>query len=383
MRGATIEHRQALGPEDWGPGYPLWLRLRGLLAQRGPEGTTSLARLASHIAIVLIVSLVLLAGRVRLPSWDMPQKGATQVDAGPVAGLAQNARPAPGLQGLLPAAVPFTTLADRSAQTADAALAPAGQPRSAVEQYTVQPGDTLYGIAEKYNVSAETLMWANNMEANPDLLRLGQELIILPVSGILHTVQKGDTLQGIAKKYGADVNDVLALPANGLSDASTPLATGQNLIVPGGSKPRVIVRAPAPAARAIARPAAAPANAPVGRGHFVWPTSGSVTQGYRSLHHALDIAAPMGTPVHAADSGYVLLAGWSNDGYGNHIMIDHGNGYVTLYGHLSRIAVQPGQAVQQGDPIGNVGSTGNSTGPHLHFEIRQNNYGLNPYDFLP
>jgi murein DD-endopeptidase MepM/ murein hydrolase activator NlpD len=381
MRSAIIGPRQPVGPESWGPGYRLWLRLRGLVAQRGPEGTISLARLASHVAIVLIVSLVLLAGRVHLPVWEIAQNGDNLADSGPAAGLAENPQPAPALQALVRAAVPLTTSADRSAQTADAALAVATQPRTAVAQYTVQPGDTLYGIAEKYNVSAETLMWANNMEANPDLLRLGQELIILPVSGILHTVQKGDTLQSIAKKYSADVAGLLTFPGNALSSEATPLTAGQKLIVPGGSKPRVVVQAPA--ARAVARPAAAPGNAPVGRGHFVWPTSGSVTQGYRALHHALDIAAPMGTPVRAADSGYVLIAGWSNDGYGNHIMIDHGNGYVTLYGHLSRIGVQPGQVVQQGDLIGNVGSTGNSTGSHLHFEIRQNSYGLNPYNFLP
>jgi murein DD-endopeptidase MepM/ murein hydrolase activator NlpD len=381
MRSATIEPRQPVGPESWGPGYRFWLRLRALFAQRGPEGTTSLARLASHLAIVLIVLLVLLAGRVHLPAWEFAQNGDNLADSGSAAGLTQNLPRAPALQALVRAAVPLTALADRPAQNAQAALAVADQPRTAIAQYTVQPGDTLYGIADKYKVSAETLMWANNMEANPDLLRLGQELIILPVSGVLHTVQKGDTLQSIAKKYSADVAGILAFPANGLSGEATPLTAGQKLIVPGGSKPLVVVQAPV--ARAAARPAAAPANAPAARGHFVWPTSGTVTQGYRALHHALDIAAPLGTPVHAADSGYVLIAGWSNDGYGNHIMIDHGNGYITLYGHLSRIGVRPGQAVHQGDLIGNVGSTGNSTGSHLHFEIRQNNYGLNPYSFLP
>ena len=385
MRSATIEPRQPVGPESWGPGYRLWLGLRVLFAQHGPEGTTSLARLASHVAIVLIVSLVLLAGRVHLPTWEVAQNGDNLADSGPAAGLAQNLQPAPALQALVRAAVPLTALADQPVQTANAALAAANQPRTAIAQYTVQPGDTLYGIAEKYNVSAETLMWANNMEANPDLLRLGQELVILPVSGVVHTVQKGDTLQGIAKKYSADLAGMLTFPANGLSGEATPLTAGQKLIVPGGSKPRVVVQASAkaPAARVAARPAAAPAKAPAGRGHFVWPTSGLVTQGYRALHHALDIAAPLGTPVRAADSGYVSIAGWSNVGFGNYILIDHGNGYVTLYGHLSRIGVQPGQAVHQGDLIGNVGSTGNSTGSHLHFEIRQNSNGLNPYNFLP
>ena len=301
MRSATIDPRQPAGPESWGPGYRFWLRLSRLFAQRGPEGTTSLARLASHVAILLIVSLVLLAGRVRLPNWELAQTGDSLVDSDAAAGLALGPRPAPGLQALVRAAVPRTTLADQPAEIAKAALAEVVEPRTTTVQYTVQAGDTLYGIAEKYNVSAETLMWANNMEANPDLLRLGQELSILPVSGVLHTVKKGDTLQSIAKKYSADVAGIVALPANALSSEAAPLTTGQNLIVPGGSKPRLVAKAPAAsgAARVAARSAAAPANAPVGRGHFVWPASGVVTQGYRSLHHALDIAAPTGTPVRA------------------------------------------------------------------------------------
>jgi len=116
MRSATIEPRQPVGPESWGPGYRLWLGLRVLFAQHGPEGTTSLARLASHVAIVLIVSLVLLAGRVHLPTWEVAQNGDNLADSGPAAGLAQNLQPAPALQALVRAAVPLTALADQPAQ---------------------------------------------------------------------------------------------------------------------------------------------------------------------------------------------------------------------------------------------------------------------------
>ncbi len=125
------------------------------------------------------------------------------------------------------------------------------------------------------------------------------------------------------------------------------------------------------------------ANAPAGSSHFVWPISGYISQGFRAYHRALDIGADTGVPVKASDSGYVAAAGWSNVGYGNYVVIDHGNGFRTLYAHLSRIDVQAGQPVQQGAVIGAVGATGNATGPHLHFELLQNGVQRNPGDFLP
>ena len=118
-------------------------------------------------------------------------------------------------------------------------------------------------------------------------------------------------------------------------------------------------------------------------GQFVWPIGGVITQRFVWYHKGVDIAAGFGTPVLAADSGRVFVAGWpDNTGYGNRVMIDHGNGYVTLYGHLSRIYVTAGQTVKRGDQVGAEGSTGRSTGPHLHFEIRKGGAALNPLDFL-
>ena len=111
--------------------------------------------------------------------------------------------------------------------------------------------------------------------------------------------------------------------------------------------------------------------------------SGVITQGFYTYHTAIDIGVPLGTAVHAADSGYVVVAGWSTVGYGNYIIIDHRNGYRTLYAHLSKFNVQPGQAVNQGDIIGYSGSTGNSTGPHLHLEIELNGVKQNPFNYLP
>ncbi len=154
--------------------------------------------------------------------------------------------------------------------------------------------------------------------------------------------------------------------------------------MPNGTKPL-----PPPKPKPAAAPApglqtaGAPANAPKGSGRFIWPTSGAITQYYGRYHLALDISQWIGAPIKAAESGYVSVAGWSNVGYGWHIIVDHGNGWTTLYAHLSKINVKAGQAVNKGDLIGAAGTSGNSTGPHLHFEIRYNGVGQNPFNYLP
>jgi len=247
--------------------------------------------------------------------------------------------------------------------------------RRGIITYTVQTGDTLYGLAQKFGISADTIMWANGrLEDHPDLLEVGQVLTILPVDGIYHTVQKGETLASIAKKYKVDVSAILECEYNNLEGAD--IVPGQKIIVPGGKKPykpRVVHVYSGPI----------PQGAAKGTGAFVWPTSGVITQKFWARHKAIDIGAPTGTPVVAADSGYVVKAGWSKYGYGNYIVIDHGNGFQTLYAHLSAILVQVGQSVAKGTRIGSVGSTGRSTGPHLHFEIRYNGVQRNPLGYLP
>jgi len=159
-------------------------------------------------------------------------------------------------------------------------------------------------------------------------------------------------------------------------DAKAPqIAAGQKIIVPGAKKeiPHV----------ATVYRGTAPAGAKVGSGRLIWPTSGSLTQGYKPYHRALDLARAVGTPIKAADNGYIVVAGWSNAGYGNYVVVDHGNGMQTLYGHLSRIFVRPGDVVTSGAVIGNMGNTGNSTGPHLHFEVIIRGNKVNPRTYLP
>ena len=244
--------------------------------------------------------------------------------------------------------------------------------------YSVQPGDTVQGIAANFGLKPETIMWANPaIEDLPDLLRIGQEVVILPIDGVYHEVKAGDTLASIAAKYKVDVDAITgaANEWNGLQPPDYAISAGTKLIVAGGTKPFVPKLVTA-------------YNGPVptgarGTGRFQWPVIGRITQDYWYGHRALDIAAPVGTGVYAADGGFVSFVGWTDVGYGNLIRIDHGNGFATWYGHLSAFNVTLGQAVKRGDLIGYVGSTGHSTGPHLHFEIRTADGLLNPRLYLP
>ena len=360
----VLENESPAAAEDWGPGYHLWQSILALLAQRGPEGTTSLVRMASHLVIILIAVAVLWLSRKELPKWDISaaSSATTQTEESIDPALLADANSAEQSSSLVRAAVPITLIPDR--------------PRIDVITYTVQAGDTLYGIAQKVKLNAETIMFANGLENNPDLLRLGQQLTVLPVNGIYHTVKQGETLEKIAKAYKVTTSVIIGYPWNKLDPRSLTIAAGQKLIVPGGQKDL-------PVKRAEVYSGPKPSGALRGSGRFIWPTRGYVTQGFKKYHPAVDIARSTGTPVTAADSGYVVVAGWSNDGYGYNIVIDHGNGYQTLYGHLSRIFVKVGTTIGRGTVIGNMGSTGNSTGPHLHFEIRRNGVRLNPIGLLP
>jgi len=275
--------------------------------------------------------------------------------------------------GARPASAPTTFTLVRSA--VPHTIIP-GRARLEVVTYTVQAGDTLLAIAEEFGLQADTIMWASGrLEDHPDLLAVGQVLTILPLDGVYHTVQKGDTLEGIAKKYKADVEAIIECEYNGLEEPYE-LAAGQKLIVPGGKKPYV--------ARVVhAYAGNVPASAAKGTGLFGWPASGRITQKFWERHKAIDIGTPTGQPIVAADSGYVAQVGWSQYGYGKYVVVDHGNGFQTLYAHMSAILVEGGQSVGKGARIGSVGTTGRTTGPHLHFEIRYKGVQRNPFGYLP
>lgn len=246
--------------------------------------------------------------------------------------------------------------------------------RDSIIDYKVQEGDTVASIATKFGISSATIRWQNNFTG--DKIKIGQNLKILPVTGIAHTVSKGDTVYSIAKKYDANTQAIIDFPFNTFTDDETfELAIGQTVIVPDGVMPAATV---APRTRQMT-PNAGTVTA---SGQFVWPSYGTITQRFSWYHPGLDIANSTGTSNVAADSGSVIYAGWDGTGYGNMVLIDHGNGYRTRYGHLSQISVISGQTVGRGQLIGKMGSTGRSTGPHTHFEIYLNGVRVNPLNYL-
>jgi len=252
--------------------------------------------------------------------------------------------------------------------------------RDGVVEYGVQNGDTVSAVADKFGISQDTIRWENNL-ASVNAIKPGQKLRILPVTGVMHKVARGDTIYTIAKKYKANAQAIVDYPFNNFVDNETfALAVGQTLMVPDGEMPDVILWSPP---KYAARQQTPNAGAVSASGHFAWPISGVITQRFGWYHTGIDIATAFGTPIVAADSGTVLVASWpDNSGYGLRVVIDHGNGYQTWYGHMSRVAVSPGQTVVRGNVIGYEGSTGRSTGPHLHFEVRRGKTRLNPLDFL-
>lgn len=245
------------------------------------------------------------------------------------------------------------------------------KPRDQVVIYQVQKGDTLGTIAQKFGVSVDTIKWANNLKG--EALSLEQELKIPPVTGIVHKVKPGETVYSIAKYYKTDAQKIVNFPFNDYTDLDTfALAVGQTLVVPDGVMPE---------ARPII-PSVPPSQIAGGSGQFLWPTGGSITQYPVWYHMALDIANSAAPGIAAAGSGRVVLVERQRYNYGWHIIIDNGGGLSTLYAHLSDIYVDAGQDITKGQIIGKMGSTGRSTGTHLHFEVRKNGIAVNPLSFL-
>lgn len=246
--------------------------------------------------------------------------------------------------------------------------------RDGIILHPVVEGETLGTIAEKYAISIDSIKWANP-KLKSEKLAIGQELSIPPVSGVVVKVQKGDTIYSLAKKYKVEAQNILNYPFNDFTDLDTfALASGQLLVIPDGVMPE---SKPVYSPQMIAQ-----AGTTSGSGQFIWPTNGTITQNPVWYHMALDIANNTLPPVAAADSGKVVTVERQRFGYGWHVIIDHGNGYQTLYAHLSDIYVSVGQSLARGSILGKLGSTGRSTGPHLHFEVRKNGTAINPRSVL-
>lgn len=247
------------------------------------------------------------------------------------------------------------------------------KPRDKVIDYKVIGGDTIASIAKKFDVSVDSIKWASNIKS--DIIKPGQILKVPPITGVVHKVVSGDNVYTIAKKYKTDAQKIVNFPFNDFADLDTfSLTPGQELYVPDGVPQE---------AQPITPQYIAQIQAGVkGSSNFIWPTSGTITQYPVWYHMALDIANNAAPPILASDTGTVIYSGCQRYGYGCNIIIDHANGYQSLYAHLSSLEVSAGQAVSKGQRIGVMGSTGRSTGTHLHFEIRSGGSLLNPLNFL-
>jgi len=265
------------------------------------------------------------------------------------------------------------------------------RPRYTVDHYTVARGDSVFAIAEKYKIEPETLLWANydSLQDNPHNLKPGITLNVPPTDGIYYQWKDGDTLESVANEFKSNVDDILGWPGNDIDLTDPKVEPGSWVMVPGGEREFVQWLIPTVATGSSGTSGTSTSACPggaVGSGAFVWPADNHFLSGndYWSGHLAIDIAAGEGAPVYAADSGVVTMAqGGDNYGYGNVIQIDHGNGYSSLYAHLSVIGVSPCQSVYAGQWIGSAGNTGNSQGAHLHFEVRQGGGFINPWFVLP
>lgn len=238
--------------------------------------------------------------------------------------------------------------------------------RHGIFTYLVKEGDTLGKIAADFGISINTIIWANNLKSSA-IIKPGQELIILPISGVLHTVQKDETLSSIAKKYKADIKEIIAF--NNLKENEN-LTIGEKLIIPNGVLDQSTSLASASSLKPMTEDTT---NWPEYKNYYIYPTSGGWNKGILHYYNAVDVINSCGSPIYASADGIVIESksdGRYNLGYGNLIKIQHYNATMTVYGHLSEVLVKEGEKVTQGQLIGRMGNTGNSNGCHLHFEVR-------------
>jgi murein DD-endopeptidase MepM/ murein hydrolase activator NlpD len=371
--------------------------------QSAPNWLETLARLGLGeivarvgTALLTLVFIIIIVWLMRSVYNDSPlaapsnQTKTPEATATPLVDLASIPQMEAGYNGVARMANIHTNIPDR--------------PRQDIVKYTIAKGDTVIAIAEKYHLKPQTIMFGNyyTLRDDPHNLSIGDELNILPVDGYYYKWQAGDGLNGVAKGLNVKAEDIINYPLNHLDpatlgDFSHPnIKPGTWLIVPGGTRPYTSWSAPVGVTRtnpAVARVMGAGScgkvtDGAVGLGYFIWPANKHYLSGFdfspETNHRGIDIAGNTGEPIYAVDAGVIVYSGWNDYGYGNMIMIDHGNGWQSLYGHLNSIAVICGQSVDMGTVIGTLGSTGRSSGSHLHFELMHTLYSkVNPWSFLP
>ncbi|MCX6056277.1 MAG: M23 family metallopeptidase [Chloroflexi bacterium] len=275
------------------------------------------------------------------------------------------------------------------------------KPRTDIIEYEIVKGDTLFGIAEKFGVKPETLLWSNRhiLGDDPHNIFPGVKILVPPFDGAIHQWFTGDGLNGVAKFFHVSTDAILDWPGNHLDrntigDFALPnIAKGNLIFIPYGYGeftdwlPVFTRNNPAVASSLGPGFCGSVMDGPIGNGTFVWPTTETWISGFNyspaTNHRGIDISGKIGNAIYAVDDGVVVYSGWNNNGYGNLIIVDHGNGWQSVYAHLDTMAKGCGDYVFQGDVIAGLGTTGNSSGPHLHFELRNGTSGtVNPFDFL-
>jgi murein DD-endopeptidase MepM/ murein hydrolase activator NlpD len=345
------------------------------------------------LSLILVVAVILLLQKF---NQQVPQAIQVRPILGAVPTPTESVDPSllpppmdTSISGILRLALPRTNVPTR--------------PRQEIVKYTVVQGDSVFGIAEKFGLEPQTILWGNYtiLADDPHSLRPGQELNILPVNGIYYEWLGDISFSDWAKFFGVTAQDILDYPGNNINpdtigDPANPnIPKGTWLIIPGGKRefttwyaPIGVTREDPATARAWGPGACGPvAGGAIGYGTYVWPAGHHFLSGYdyspESNHWGIDLDGETGDPVYATDSGVVVYSGWNDYGYGNMLMIDHGDNWQSLYAHLENIWVGCGESVGQGQTIGAIGSTGKSSGSHLHFEIMHGTYKVNPWNYMP
>lgn len=339
-------------------------------------------RLLAYALLLLLAILMLLGWRsgVGTSAAEAGDSALGQASAAVVAGTGDDTAGQPLAVGDIPAVVNLPVLQDAAISPAPVPHTFEGKrPQHEFEVYRVERGDTPNGIADKFGIQATTLLGGNpTLSQESSLLQTGVDLIILPIDGVLHDVQTGDTLESISAQYGIPAETIIGYVPNNL-EFPFRLYPETQILVPGAVREVFVWNPPTLESVRRSSPGSGVAPAVVGTGTFVYPVSArSFSQYFWYGHPGIDIALPEGSTVVASDTGTVTFAGWNIYGFGNLIVVNHGNGYETFYAHLNGINVTPGQVVYQGGAIGTTGNTGNSSGPHIHFEIRLNGVQDNP-----